>query len=111
MTHGLSAVWRVTDLYGKWVTVVGEETATLEDLLKTGQTFFAALHGQSKCTSLNAVRYTIYSKKKGKPTLVKSLLPTDKNLLLHMLRAHHQTIFWKAAEKQVSAAILVTDFG
>ena len=21
MTHGLSAVWRVTDLYGKWVTI------------------------------------------------------------------------------------------
>ena len=78
-------------------SVVGE-TATLEDLLKTGQTLFAALYGQSKCTSLNVVRYTIYTKKKGKPPLVKSLPLTDKNLLLHMLRAHHQTMLWKAAE-------------
>ena len=46
---------------------VGEETATLEDLLKTGQTFFATLYGQPKCTSLNAVRYKIYTKRKGKP--------------------------------------------
>ena len=32
-------------------SVVGEETATLEDLLKTGQTSIAALYGQWKCTS------------------------------------------------------------
>ena len=93
-------------------SVVGEETATLEDLLKTGQTFFAALYGQPKCTSSNAVRYTIYTKKKGKPPLVKSLPPTDKILLLHnMLRAHHITILWKAADKNVAPAIIITDFG
>ena len=74
-------------------SVVGEETAMLEDLLRRGQTFFAALYGQPKCTCCsNAVRYTIYTKKKGIPPLVTSLPPTDKNLLLHMLRAHHQTI-------------------
>ena len=92
-------------------SVVGEETAMLEDLLRRGQTFFAALYGQPKCTYSNAVRYTIYTKKKGKPPLVKSLPPTDKNLLLHMLRAHHQTILWKAADKQVAPAIIITDFG
>ena len=92
-------------------SVVGEETATLEDLLKTGQTLFAALYGQSKCASLNVVRYTICTKRKGKPPLVKLLPPTDKNLLLHMLRAHQQTMFWKAADKQVAPAIVITDFG
>ena len=92
-------------------SVVGEETATLEDLLKTGQTFFATLYGQPQRTSLNAVRYTIYTKKKGKPQLVMSLPLTDKNLLLHMLRAHHQTILWKVADKQVAPAIIITDFG
>ena len=92
-------------------SVVGEETATLEDLLKTGQTLFAALYCQSKCASLNVVRYTIYTKRKGKPPLVKLLPPTDKNLLLHMLRAHQQTMFWKAADKQVAPAIVITDFG
>ena len=91
--------------------VVGEETAMLEDLLKTGQTFLAALHGQPKSTLLNTVRYTIYTKKKGNPPLAKSLPPTNKNLLRHILRTHHQTIFRKAAEKQVAPAILITDFG
>ena len=83
----------------------------LEDLLKTGQTFFAALHGQPKCTSLNTVRYTIYTKNKGNPPLAKSLPPTDKNVLRHILRIHHQTISRKVAEKQVAPAILITDFG
>ena len=80
-------------------------------LAETGQTFFSTLYGQPKCTSLNAVRYTIYTKKKGKPQLVMSLPLTDKNLLLHMLRAHHQTILWKVADKQVAPAIIITDFG
>ena len=64
-----------------------------------------------KCTSLNVIRYMIYTKKKGKSPLVKSLPPTDKNLLRHMLRAHHQTMLWKAADKQVAPAIVITDFG
>ena len=38
------------------------------------------------------IRYMIYTKKKGKPPLVKSLPPTDKNLLLQMLRAHCQAL-------------------
>ena len=69
-------------------------------LIRTGQNFFAALYGQPKCSSMNTARYMIYTKKKGKPPLVKSLPPTDKNLLLHMLRAHCQALLWKAADKQ-----------
>ena len=66
-------------------SVVGEGTATHEDLMRTGQNLFSALYGQPNCSSMNTARYIIYTKKKGKPPLVKSLPPTDKNLLLHML--------------------------
>ena len=65
---------------------------------------------QSALVSLNVVRYMIYTKKKGKPPLVKSLPLTDTNLLLHMLRAHHQTMLWEAADKQVAPAIDITDY-
>ena len=37
-------------------SVVGEETATHEDLMKTGQSFSAALYGQPKCSSMNTAR-------------------------------------------------------
>ena len=92
-------------------SVVGEETATHEDLMKTGQNFFAALYGQPNCSSMNTARYMIYTKKKGKPPLVKSLPPTDKNLLLHMLRAHCQALLWKAADKQNAPSLCITEFG
>ena len=65
--------------------IVGEETAKHEDLMRTGQNLFAALYVQQKCSSVSTARYMIYTKKKGKPPLVKSLPLTDENLLLHML--------------------------
>ena len=65
--------------------VVGDETATHENLMRTGQNFFAALYGQPNCSSMNTARYMIYTKKNGKPPFVKSLPPTDKNMLLHLL--------------------------
>ena len=66
-------------------SIVGEETATHENLMSTGQNFFAALYGQPNCSSINTARYMISTKKNGKPPFVKSLPPTDKNLLLHLL--------------------------
>lgn len=92
-------------------SVLGEEAATHEDLLKVGQKFFGALYGQPKCTSMNAARHVIYTKKKAKPPSLKSLPPTDANLLLHMLRAHLQVMLWKAADKQNAPSVIVTDFG
>ena len=79
--------------------------------MRTGQNFFAALYGQPKCSSMNTARYIIYTKKKDKPPLVKSLPPTDKNLLLHMLRAHCQALLWKAADKQNAPSLCITEFG
>ena len=52
-----------------------------------------------------------YPFNKGKLTALSKLKSPDKNLLLHMLRAHHQTMLWKAADKQIAPAIVITDFG
>ena len=79
--------------------------------MRTGQNFFAALYGQPKCSSMNTARYRIYTKKKGKPPLGKSLPPTDKNLLLHMLRAHCLALLWKAADKQNAPSLCIAEFG
>ena len=75
--------------------------------------FFAALF----CCTLWSfllhftARYMIYTKKKGKRPLVKSLPPTDKNLLLQMRRAHCQALMWKAADKQNARSLCITEFG
>ena len=90
---------------------LGEEKATHENLMKTGQKFFAAFYGQPNCSSMNTARYVIYTKKNGKPPLVKSLPATDKNLLLHMRRAHCQELLWKAADKQNATSLCITEFG
>ena len=58
---------------------------------------------------MNTARYMIYTKKKGKPPLVESLPPTDKNLLLHMLLAHFQALLLKAADKQNAPSLCITD--
>ena len=80
--------------------VLGEEHATHASLMETGQHFFAALYGQPPGTSMSVTRYNIYARKKGKPTRIMALPPTEVNLLLHVRRAHLQMMLWKAADKQ-----------
>ena len=58
----------------------------------------------------NDVCLKLYTKK-GKPPHVKTLPPTDANLLLHILRAHHQTMLWKAADKDDDPVLNIADFG
>ena len=53
----------------------------------------------------------IYTKKKGEPPLVKPLPSTDKNLPLHMLRAHCQALLWKAADKHNAQSVCITELG
>ena len=59
-------------------SVVGEETATHEDLMRIEHYFLAALYGQPKCSSMNTAQYMIYIKKKGKAPLVYRCLPLMK---------------------------------
>ena len=78
--------------------VLGEAGVMHDDLLKTATTFFLALYGQPAETSIESARFTSYTLNKKSPK-VKALPPTSPNLFLHVLRAHLQTMLWKAADK------------
>ncbi|KAG0710359.1 hypothetical protein GWK47_002488 [Chionoecetes opilio] len=45
------------------------------------------------------------------PSPATTLPPTDANLLFHMLRAHHQTMLWKAADQNNDPKLNITEFG
>ena len=47
---------------------------------------------------MNEAQAHLFTKQK-KPPALKKLPPTDANLMLHVLRAHHQMLLWKAADK------------
>lgn len=91
--------------------VLGEATATRGELLQTGQRFFCAMYDQPPGTSMSQARYQMYSKKKGKPLRIMALPPTEKNLLLHVQRAHLQMLLWKAADQQGPPHVDITEFG
>ena len=88
--------------------------ATPDDILQTLTTFVLALYGQPAETSIAAARFTFYTRNKKSPK-VKALPPTSPNLFLHVLRAHLQTMMWKAADQQPppgeSMDRPITDYG
>ncbi len=91
-------------------SVLGEENATYSDLMATGTAFFLNLYGQRKSNSMNTARYEIYRKRKNPPPL-KSLPPTDINLVCHIRRAHLQMMLWKAADRADPPAVQITNYG
>ena len=88
--------------------VLSEIAATKEQLVEAGQTFMCALYGQKPGRRMNEARYNIYS---GKLLKIMSLPPTEKNLYLHILRAHLQVILAKAADQQAPPYLNITDYG
>ena len=64
--------------------VLGEESATLVDLMAVGQQFFAALYVQPTGTSMTQAWYNLYTRNQGKPLAIMLLPPTDTNLYLHV---------------------------
>ena len=72
-------------------------------------TFFAALYGQPQGTSMTEARHNLYTQKRGKPLRIMPLPPTDKNLYLHVRRAHLQMLIWKAADKQGPPNVSITE--
>ena len=88
--------------------VLGEVGATHDEQ----QRFFLALYGQPAETSIESARFTLYTRNKKSPK-VKALPPTSPNLFLHVLRAHLQTMLWKAADQKSPPDELtsLTDFG
>ena len=92
--------------------VLGDGGATHGDLMKTASTFFLALYGQPTETSIESASFTLYTRNRKSPK-VNSLPPTSPNLSLHVLRAHLQTMLWKAADQQSppDESMYITDFG
>lgn len=109
-TPGNAYTLNLTDIAGL-DSFLAEDDATYSDLMETGKTFLLHfLYGQKKSTSMNAIRYKIYRKRKNPPAL-KSLLPTDFKLALHIHRAHLQLILRKTADKDDTPAIQITNYG
>ena len=92
--------------------VLGGVGATHDDLPITATRFFLALYGQPAETSIESARFTLYTRNKKSPK-VKALPPTSPNICLHVLRAHLQTMLWKAADQQSppDESMYITDFG
>ena len=56
-------------------------------------------------------RYKLYTQKRGKPLKVMALPPTQANLCLHILRAHHAVILVKGANQQEPPKLNLESFG
>ena len=92
--------------------VLGNEDATQEQIMAIGRDFFLKLYGTTRVFTMNEARVSLFKKRKTPPAL-KNLPPTDANLMLHCLRAHHQVMLWKAASEQFPpvAAKDITKYG
>ncbi len=91
--------------------VLGEIDATQSDLMKAGETFIAALYGQSPGTTMGEARYLLYTRKRGKPLKLMALPPASQNLMFHILRTHHAVILGKAANQQCPPELDICQFG
>ena len=60
---------------------------------------------------MSQARYRLYTRKCGKLLKLMSLPPTEQNLLLHILRAHLQTILAKSADQQAPPELDITKYG
>ena len=92
-------------------SVLGDINATDDKLLSVGRMFFSYLYGQKLSGPMAKVRFKIYNSKKGKALDLKTLPPTDKNVLLHMKRVNLQVILCKAANQTGPPQLSITDFG
>ena len=92
-------------------SALGEVDATHTQLMEAGQAFFCALYGQQEGTMMSQARYRLYTRKCGKLLKLMSLPPTERNLLLHILRAQLQTILAKSADQQAPPELDITKYG
>ena len=60
---------------------------------------------------MSEARFQLYTRISGKALKLMSLPPTEQNLLLHILRAHLQTILAKAADQQGPPDLDVMKYG
>ena len=69
---------------------IGDTDSNRNYIFQTGKTFFAKLYGgkQMKITSMNELRFQLFTSRKAKAPAIKNLPPTDEALEHHIMRAH-----------------------
>ena len=65
----------------------------------------------SSSTPQSKIIHQLNTCKSDKPLTLMALIPTEANLLYHILRAHFQTILGKAAGQTSPPNINIADFG
>lgn len=123
--HAITGCDTVSYLFGKGKTsavstmlkhdvdleVLGEQGATLCDVIKAGRKFVSLLYKENHThVSMNQLRYIIFVSKRDTPK-IKSLPPTDLALDEHIKRAHLQTMIWKAADQVEPPEVNISEFG
>ena len=99
--HALSGCDTTSYLYGKGK--IGALNTLLLPRFGRCAGHYTQISGRGNFVSsasrdINGVK--LFTKKKKKPPKVMALPPTSANLLQHALRAHLQTMLWKAADHQ-----------
>ena len=79
------------------------------DIFQTGKTYFAKLYGgkQMKITSMIELRFQLFTPRKKRLQSKICLQQT------HLMRAHLQTMIWRAADQQgrLAVSLKITKFG
>ena len=92
------------------IEVFDESNATISDVMRTGCRMFGRLYGATCDTTMNTLRYKIFSTRVKVPRH-KSLPPTDDSLALHLKRAHIHAMLRKAADRNQPAILCLCDYG
>ena len=94
---------KLDDIFGKC------ESSQVE-ILDSWRHFFSLLYGAKSNTTMNDLRYSMFTKMKDTPKL-NMLPPTDENLVHHLKRAHLQCMIWKAADQDNPPKVDQQQFG
>lgn len=90
--HSKKAAWKVFLQHHKLLSSIGEGELT-EGKMKEVEKFVCKMYKLNHIASVDEARVILFLKK-GKPD---ALPPTSDALLLHVRRAHYQTLVWKQA--------------
>jgi hypothetical protein len=93
--------------------VLGEQDSNTSDVITAGHKFMSILYKEKQShttTSMNELRHAIFVSRKDTPK-IKSLPPTDPALNENIMRAHLQTMLWKASDQLEPPDVNISDFG
>ena len=80
-------------------SAIKELKASHEQLMGAGQTFFCLLYDLAEGAPIIEMRYSMHTRKSGKPLKLMALPQTEKNLFLYILHAQLKTLLAKSADQ------------